>query len=214
MKVEEQKRLAGMHEENKGLLSVLLLLASFWVISISAQTKLDQDIARAATNVFATEQNAVANTVFKITNELGALEQNDGGSSFYLMTLAKDPNQIYALSLEFTVFGTEKGAMQGLKDELRHFASDTAQLRKLYNFELPSVAEHRNVFLIVWNGSICAMRLDRLNRVAAKDQALYLNKFESIKTALLAAAPGAFWVEIDNAGTCHWNNPTLKYSVN
>lgn len=186
----------------------------FLSFSTSAQTKLDQDIARAVTNIYPIEQNAVANVVYKTTAELGALEQNDGGSSFFIMTLPQDKNQIFALSIEFTVFGSEKSALQGLKDELRHYASDTTQMRRLYNFEVPTAVEHRNVFLIVWNGSICEIQLERINAMTAEEQEPYLKKFESLRNALLAAAPGALWFEIDNKGQMHWNNPTLKYSVN
>lgn len=186
----------------------------FLSFSTGAQTKLDQDIARAVSNIYPIEQNAVANVVYKTTAELGALEQNDGGSSFFLMTLPQDKNQIFALSIEFTVFGSEKSALQGLKDELRHYAKDTSQLRRLYNFEVPTAIEHRNVFLIVWNGSICEIQLDRIKDLTANEQVPYLEKFESLRNALLTAAPAALWFEIDNKGQMHWNNPTLKYSVN
>ena len=50
--------------------------------------------------------------------------------------------------------------------------------------------------------------------MTANEQVPYLEKFESIRNALLTAAPGALWFEIDNKGQMHWNNPTLKYSVN
>jgi hypothetical protein len=215
--MKEQYKQTNKIKRNKwfNLLKQMALSgALFLSFSTNAQTKLDQDIARAVTNIYPIEQNAVANVVYKTTAELGALEQNDGGSSFFLMTLPQDKNQIFALSIEFTVFGSEKSALQGLKDELRHYAADTSQLRRLYNFEVPGTLEHRNVFLIVWNGTICEIQLDRIKGMTPNEQVPYLEKFESIRNALLLAAPGALWFEIDNKGQMHWNNPTVKYSVN
>lgn len=215
--MKEQYKHQQLPKRNKWVNAVKQLALGgtmFLSASVSAQSKLDQDIARAVTSVFSTEENAVANIVYKTTAELGALEQNDGGSSFFLMTLPQDKNQVFALSIEFTVFGSEKSALQGLKDELRHYATDSSQLNRLYNFEVPKTLTHRNVFLIVWNGSICEIQIDRIKDMTPNEQVPYLEKFESIRNALLTAAPGALWFEIDNKGQMHWNNPTVKYSVN
>lgn len=179
-----------------------------------AQSKLDAEIATSKKTVNQLDTNPIATIVYATTAELGALEQNDGNSSFYLMTLANDAKQVYCFSIEFTDFGNEKAALQGLKDELRHYATDTAQIRKLYNYEPITNPLSNYSFLVIWQGAICELHLDKLDQLEKNEQDLYIEKFKAVQNSLITAVPGALWLESDENGTVHWNNPEIRYSLN